>query len=90
MKTTVEISDPLFRAAREHCARQGMSFRELVESGLRQAMEKPSRAARFRLKAFGFQGQGQTVTDWNEIRDAIYAGRGGDGSVRRAGKRPAK
>ena len=41
--------------------------------------------ARFRLKAFGFQGQGQMVTDWNEIRDSIYAGRGGDGRVKRAG-----
>ncbi len=60
MKTTVEISDPLLRAAREHCASEGMSFRELVEGGLRQAMERPLRVAWFRLKVLGFQPQGQS------------------------------
>ena len=76
MKTTVEIPDPLFRAAREYCAGQGLSFRQLVESGLRLALEQPRPAARFRLKPFGFRGEGQQIQDWSAIREAIYEGRG--------------
>ena len=64
----------VFRAAREHYASQGVSFHELAESGLRLALEKRPEADRFRLKAFGFHRQGQTVTDWSQVRDAIDAG----------------
>jgi hypothetical protein len=76
VKTTVEISDPIFRAAREYCAGRGQSFRELVESGLRLAIEHPRPATCFRLKPFGFRGEGQRVQDWNTIRAAIYECRG--------------
>jgi hypothetical protein len=76
MKTTVEIPDPLFRAAREYCAGQGLSFRQLIESGLRLAIERPRPAAHFRLKPFGFRGEGQQIHDWSAIREAIYEGRG--------------
>ncbi len=34
MKTTIEISDTLFRQAKEHAAREGIPLREVVESGL--------------------------------------------------------
>jgi hypothetical protein len=80
VKTTVEIPDPLFRAAREYCAGKGLSFRELIESGLRLAIEQPRPATRFRLKPFGFRGEGQQVQEWTAIREAIYEGRG-DSSV---------
>jgi hypothetical protein len=66
----------ILRAAREHCAGRGLSLRQLIESGLRLAIEQPRPAARFRLKPFGFRGQGQQINDWSAIREAIYQGRG--------------
>jgi hypothetical protein len=68
MRTTVEIPDALLRAAREYCGRLGLSFRQLIESGLRLAIEQPP--------PFGFPGEGQQIQDWSSIRAAIYEGRG--------------
>lgn len=79
MKTTVEIPDSLFRAAKKHCADRGISFRQLVEAGLRTAIEKPKPATRFKMKRFGFTGEGQIEQDWAEIRELVYSGRGGTG-----------
>ena len=77
MKTTVEIPDPLFRRAKKHCSDHGISFRELIEAGLRTALDRPKASGTFRLKPFGFQGEGQIIQDWSTIREAAYAGRGG-------------
>ena len=77
MKTTVEISDQLFRRAKKHCAEKGISFRVLVETGLRATLDQPKPTTRFRLKPFGFQGEGQLETDPAAIRELIYEGRGG-------------
>ena len=77
MKTTVEIPDPLFRLAREYGAAHGLSLWQLIDSGLRLAIEQPRTASRFRLKPFGFSGEGQQIHDWSAIREAIYEGRGG-------------
>jgi hypothetical protein len=40
------------------------------------AIEQPRPSTRFRLKPFGFQGEGQQIHDWTAIREAIYEGRG--------------
>jgi hypothetical protein len=77
MKITVEIPDPLFRAAREYCAGHGLSFRQLIESGLRLGIEQPRSSAPFCLKQFGFWAVEQQIHDWSAIREAIYEGRGG-------------
>lgn len=77
MKTTVEISDPLFRTVKTYCGKNGVTFREVMETGLRLAVSESKPAKRFRLRSFGFKGDGQAVTDWNKIRDIIYEGRGG-------------
>lgn len=79
MKTTVEVPDSLFQAARAHCAAHGITFRELIERGLRQVIEKPATEEPFRLQPFGFGGEGQQVHDWTEIRSMIYEGHGSDG-----------
>jgi hypothetical protein len=52
-------------------------MRILIEAGLRQAMEPPKKETQFRLKPFGFKGEGQLVQDWNAIRELAYEGRGG-------------
>lgn len=77
MKTTVEIADPLFRLAKQHCSEHSISMRELIEIGLRTALEPQKENTPFRLKPFGFRGEGQIVQDWETIREMAYEGRGG-------------
>jgi hypothetical protein len=77
VKTTVEVSDPLIREVRDYCVRRGISFRQVVEAGLRLAIADQKATKRFRLKPFGFKGDGQIVTDWAAVRETIYEGRGG-------------
>lgn len=76
MKTTVEIADPLFARAKAHCAEHNLTLRELLETALRQALDQQPHAKPFRLRTFGFDGQGAAVSDWNSVRDLIYEGRG--------------
>ena len=40
MKTTVEISDALFREAKRYAAAHELTFREVLETGLRAVVEK--------------------------------------------------
>lgn len=77
MKTTVEIADPLFRRAKKHCSERGITLRELIDTGLRVALDQPKAGALFRLKPFGFRGEGQLTHDWSTIREMAYEGRGG-------------
>ncbi|MGH9719452.1 MAG: hypothetical protein ACRD8O_04520 [Bryobacteraceae bacterium] len=80
MKTTVEIRDPLFRRAKKYCAEHGIPLRALIEDGLRQILEPPP-PKRFRLKRFGFRGEGPIgPSDWPSIREIVYEGRGGAGT----------
>lgn len=41
MKTTVELSDDLFRRAKVAAAQRGRKFKDLVEEGLRRVLESP-------------------------------------------------
>lgn len=61
MKTTVEISDSLFKQAKALAAKEGLSFRMLVEEGLRAAAEARTKTESkpFRLRDGSFRnGQG--------------------------------
>ena len=46
MKTTVEVPDELYRRAKAEAALRGRKFRELVEEGLRLALETPRKTHR--------------------------------------------
>jgi hypothetical protein len=46
MKTTVELPDDLYRRAKAEAALRGRKFRELVEEGLRLALEAPHKTRR--------------------------------------------
>jgi hypothetical protein len=80
MKTTIEISDSLLLAAKEHAAKEGTTLRALVELGLRRVLEDRERVGPFKLRDVGFKGQGLTPefrdAGWEKIRDAIYEGHG--------------
>jgi predicted component of type VI protein secretion system len=41
LKTTVELSDDLYRRAKATAALRGQKFKELVEEGLRRVLEAP-------------------------------------------------
>lgn len=41
MRTTVELSDELFRRAKAEAALRGRKFKDLVEEGLRLVLERP-------------------------------------------------
>jgi len=46
MRTTVEISDDLFRQAKSRAALEGIRLRDLVEKGLRQVLSAPTQPAK--------------------------------------------
>ena len=46
MKTTVELPDDLYRRAKAEAALRGRKFKELVEEGLRLALEPPRKTRR--------------------------------------------
>ena len=82
MKTTIEISDPLLNAARKIAARDGITLRELVEQGLRRVVADKKKKRPFKLRDASFKGGKGLQPEfaeagWDEIRRAIYEGRGG-------------
>ena len=81
MKTTIDIADPVFKAAREEAARTGTTIRALVEEGLRQVLKSRRGAAkRFTLRKAAFRGRGLRPElregGWAAIRDRAYEGHG--------------
>ena len=78
MKTTVEISDALFQQAKSVAAEKGISFRELVESGLRQVLSEARPKKKFKLRDLSFQGDGLAPgTTWEDIVNKAYEERSG-------------
>ncbi len=80
MKTTVEIASPLFQQAKALAAKEGLSFRVLVEEGLRTVVEartKPT-AKPFRLRDGSFRsGKGlQPGVKWTDLTTLAYEGEG--------------
>lgn len=80
MKTTIEISDPLLRKARKLAEREGVTFRPLVERGLRRVVDETSPRAPFKLRPSSFRGEGlqrdARGASWDRLRALAYEGRG--------------
>lgn len=76
MKTTIDISDALVREARAVADREGITFRSLVERGLRQVIAETAGHPQFKLRRASFKGQGLQAefdgASWQRIRDAAY------------------
>jgi hypothetical protein len=79
VKTTVEISDVLFREAKQYAAEHGIPLREVFERGLETVLRRPSAGRRrFRLRTVTTKGEGLACdADWSTIRSLIYEGHGG-------------
>ena len=78
MKTTVEISDSLFVTAKAAAKARGLTFRDLIEEGLRSVVQnKRGSRKRFRLRDGSVSGHGlHEDLSWPEIRRRVYQGRG--------------
>jgi len=81
MKTTVEIADPLLRAARKLAAREGITLRALIERSLHKVIVETQERPPFRLRDASFKGEGLQPgvrgASWERLRDMAYEGRGG-------------
>jgi len=81
MKTTIDIADPLFEAAKIAAQQRGTTLRALVEMGLRQVLEAPAKNKRtFKLRKASFRGrglqQGALGASWEQLREMSYGDRG--------------
>lgn len=80
MKTTVEISDGLAEEVRSYIAQEGVTFRSVVERGLREVLRGRGQRAPFALRDASVGGlglqDGFRDAGWERIRDAAYEGRG--------------
>jgi hypothetical protein len=81
MKTTIELPEPLFAQARRFADAHGMTMKALIEQGLRKVLAEKKEEPKFKLRDGSFHGgngltpEFQNAT-WEQIRDAIYEGRG--------------
>ncbi|MEZ4460300.1 MAG: DUF2191 domain-containing protein [bacterium] len=77
MKTSVEISNPLFEEARKLAAESGVSMRSLIEQGLRKVLDEQRQSRQsFELRDERVDGNGLADdfqgASWTKIRDAAY------------------
>jgi hypothetical protein len=76
MKTTVEISDELFKRSQQLAKRRGLTLRALLEEGLRLAIKSHQIAPpnEFHFPTFGRDGISDEFrdADWSKIRDTLY------------------
>lgn len=83
MKTTVEIRDSILKEAKKIASKEDITFRELVEEGLRRTIADRQKKRPFKLKGVVFKGKGKGLHpdieegNWEQIRSLIYEGRGG-------------
>ena len=81
MKTTIELPEPLFAQAKQYAQAHHTTLKSLIEQGLRRAMVEEKEAEPFLLRDESFDGGSGLTPEfrnagWEQIRDAIYEGRG--------------
>ncbi|MBN1938144.1 MAG: type II toxin-antitoxin system VapB family antitoxin [Candidatus Aminicenantes bacterium] len=83
MKTTINIPDSLFEEAREVARKEKITLKNLVEEGLRKAIDERRKRKRgdFKLRRASFKGRGLQPhlvgAAWDRILDLSYEERGG-------------
>ena len=74
MKTTIELSDALFSAAKAHAASHGTTLRALIEHSLARTLKESKVKRTFKLKDASVRGKGLTpavrAMPWSAILDA--------------------
>jgi hypothetical protein len=81
MKTTVEIADAVFEAARRLAERERTTLRALIEEGLRRVAASRRESRDFRLRRCTFKGKGLSPDlagrGWDAVRARAYDEHGG-------------
>ncbi|OGQ08910.1 MAG: hypothetical protein A3G32_02020 [Deltaproteobacteria bacterium RIFCSPLOWO2_12_FULL_40_28] len=82
MKTTIDISNSLFKEIKTVAQKKDTTFREIVETSLRLFLSLQKKTTKnFKLKNNSFKGnglaEGLEEGDWSSIRKRAYEGRGG-------------
>ena len=82
MKTTVELSEGIFRQVKDLARRDKTTIRQILESALRLYLrEKDRNESDCRYQSSSFKGEGvcEGIQEgkWDTIRSLIYEGRGG-------------
>jgi len=84
MKTTIQISDSLFKEARKVAQQERTTLKALVEEGLHKVISERHRrkGKSFRLRKATFIGRGLQPhlagATWGQILNISYEGRGDD------------
>ena len=74
MKTTIEVSDALFKSAKQLAQRNQTTMRALIEDGLRRVLNDQQTKAKpaFKLKNASVQGKEMLIADprrWQQMED---------------------
>ncbi len=74
MKTTIEMSDPLFKSAKELAQRSQTTLRALIEEGLRRVISESQIKSRpaFKLKKASVRGKAILMnepTKWQQLEE---------------------
>ena len=78
MRTTVDLSDDVIRAAKALAAERGTTLRALIETALRNELRRVKSADACRLKDASVKGSGlQPGVDERDLRELAYEGLGG-------------
>ena len=81
MRTSIDLSDALFRRAKRVANKRQTTLKNLVEDGLRKVLDEDKPERKFQLldASFGDGGlvEGLSETNWEKIRGLSYEGRGG-------------
>lgn len=71
MKTTIDLSDALFSAAKAHAARHDTTLRALIEQSLARTLLEAKTARPFKLRDASVRGKGLTAAaraqPWSSI-----------------------
>jgi len=80
VKTTIEIADDLAEKAKSLATARGITFRAVIEEGIRLTLQAEENAPEFKLRNAAVPGQGLQPefrdAKWADLRDAIYQDRG--------------
>jgi len=72
MKTTIDISPPLLKRAQNLARKRGISFKALVEAGLRIILATPrSGAEPVVIDPYVFAVKGRNSKKWKEISEVL-------------------
>jgi hypothetical protein len=80
MKTTIEISDALFNATKEHAQQSQTTMNALIEEGLRRVLSDSQARAQtaFKLKDASVRGEQVLISDprqWQQMEEDHVAAR---------------